>query len=578
MENFEPKRKDNLSFGFIDTNEWPPILELRSRVEEYPDDAYAWYKLANRYEWLGFWRGLGGESVHDQHFVNLSIEAFEKAIELDFGWGDAHLGLARVLWDSKPIVTGKEKLTADNPIVKRVLIEMQLAASYGVKGDHYDYDSMSKKILDAIPDLENSLLPTPLVPVPPSTSPTVTPEETSDILQKVVRVAVGNYHTCMLTPGEVECGGLNMKIRVAGEFSAIVAGDNYTCMLTTSGGVKCMGRNNYGQLGDGTTTDRTVPVDVQGLTRGVSALAAGENHTCALMMDGGVKCWGRNYFGQLGNGTTAYSLLPVDVKGLPTGTATLAAGNNHTCAIMVTGETKCWGANESGQLGDGSLINRPEPIDVPGLLGDVIAISAGFTHTCALTSHGQVLCWGDNSNGQLGNWKHDIHTLPKIVTGLDGGIVKVAAGNGYTCALSDMGGVKCWGRNDQYIGQLGDGTEIERYTPADVNGLASGVVDIAAGSYHSAALLQNGRIVCWGDTSFCYRGREVQIRGKPTLTPLPNPTYTPKAPISTPSPRPINTTSETASVTRDFILGLTLLIVVGILVLFIWRSKVKVKG
>lgn len=579
MKNFEPKRKDNLSFGFIDTNEWPPTLELVSRVEHYPDDADAWYKLANRYERLGFWQGPGGTSVRAENFVDLSIEAFEKAIDLNYEWGDAHFGLARVLWRSKLKLasTGNEKLSEDDPMVQRVLLEMQLAASYGFKDGYYSYDNISYEILRAIPDLEESILPTPIAPMPGATSPTVTPTGTSNSLQKVVGIAVGNYHTCVLTPSEIKCDGWNLENQIVGNFSAVVAGDFYTCMLTANGEVRCMGKNSFGQLGDGTTTDRDTPVDVVGLTTRISALAAGDNHTCALMMSGRVKCWGRNFFGQLGNGMTAYSLVPVDVKSLSTGVVSLIAGNDHTCAIMKTGEVKCWGANESGQLGDGSLTNQLKPVDVEGLPGDVIALSAGFAHTCALTSQGQVLCWGDNSYGQLGDGNHAIHTTPVIVPGLDSDIVKVATGNGFTCVLTSKSGVKCWGRNDQYIGQLGDSTEIERFTPADVIGLTSGVVDIAAGNVYAAALLQNGRVTCWGMTWFCYSGPETQFGDQPTLTPLPSPTDTYTSPTSTPRSFPIATPAETTSLEADSIWGPVLLIVIGVLVFSIWRTRVRLR-
>ncbi len=130
--------------------------------------------------------------------------------------------------------------------------------------------------------------------------------------------------------------------------AAIAAGASHTCALTTGGGVKCWGNNASGQLGDGTTTGRSTPVDVVWLSNGVAAIAAGESHTCALTAGGGVKCWGSNGFGQLGDGTTTNRTTPVDVFGLGSGVTAIAAGYYHTCALTTGGGVKCWGYNENG--------------------------------------------------------------------------------------------------------------------------------------------------------------------------------------------------------------------------------------
>ena len=162
--------------------------------------------------------------------------------------------------------------------------------------------------------------------------------------------------------------------------TAIAAGGSHTCALTAAGGVKCWGDNSNGQLGDGTTDHRLIPVDVVGLGSGVSAIAAGGDYTCAVTGAGGVKCWGDNFYGQLGDGTTFDRWTPVDVAGLSSGVSAIAAGGRHSCALSGAGQVKCWGNNIVGQLGDGTTTNRSAPADVVGLDSGSNAIAAGGSH------------------------------------------------------------------------------------------------------------------------------------------------------------------------------------------------------
>ena len=151
--------------------------------------------------------------------------------------------------------------------------------------------------------------------------------------------------------------------------------------MTNAGGVKCWGDNEYGQLGDGTTTDRLTPVEVSGPTSDVMMVAAGKYHTCAVTNVGGVKCWGKNDNGQLGDGTTTQRLTPVDVSGLTSGVTAIAASWFRTCAVTNAGGVKCWGA---GYLGDGMTAQRLTPVDVSGLTSGVTAIAAGIFNTCVV--------------------------------------------------------------------------------------------------------------------------------------------------------------------------------------------------
>jgi alpha-tubulin suppressor-like RCC1 family protein len=172
--------------------------------------------------------------------------------------------------------------------------------------------------------------------------------------------------------------------------TAISAGEAHTCALTTGGGLQCWGFNFYGQLGDGSTVNRHSPVAVTGLGSGVAAVTAGDVHTCALMAGGGAKCWGANSQGQLGDGQVCgatWCSLPVDVMGLSSGVAAIDAGAGHTCAVTGAAAAKCWGLNSNGQLGDGQVCDDVAcltPTDVFGLQADVESISAGYLHTCSV--------------------------------------------------------------------------------------------------------------------------------------------------------------------------------------------------
>jgi alpha-tubulin suppressor-like RCC1 family protein len=279
------------------------------------------------------------------------------------------------------------------------------------------------------------------------------------------------------------------------EAISISNGQNHACALTDLGAVKCWGYNYYGQVGDGTTADRSIPVNVAGLNSGVTAISAGYRHTCALMQTGAVKCWGANDFGQLGNGTTSSSSSPVNVSGLGGVVSAISAGGFHTCALMQTGAVKCWGSNDFGQLGNGTTTLSSTPVNVSGLSSGVSAVRAGGNHTCAIQAGG-IKCWGNNGSGQLGNGTTLQSNVLVSVAGLSSGISAIGAGDSHTCALTTGNGLLCWGRND--TGQLGDGTTTQRNSPMNVSGLRSGVSSVSAGARHTCARMQTGAAMCWG--------------------------------------------------------------------------------
>ena len=288
------------------------------------------------------------------------------------------------------------------------------------------------------------------------------------------------------------CG---VEVSVMHDVSQVSVGGVHTCALMKSGGLKCWGRNAWGQLGDGSVLQRNIPGDVVGLAFGVRSVSAGEGHTCAVLDTGGIQCWGYNQFGALGTGTVAQSLVPVDVIDLPTNASAVDSGMLHTCAILDDGSIMCWGYNGGGQLGDDSTANRLSPVAVAGSISNAGKISAGAFHTCAVLDTGDVKCWGNNAQGQLGTGTTTDSRTPVDVTGLSGGVTSVATGYEHTCVV-DSGGALCWGGND--FGQIGNGTTSASTTPSPVSGLSANVMAVATGSYHSCALLATGEIHCWG--------------------------------------------------------------------------------
>ena len=286
------------------------------------------------------------------------------------------------------------------------------------------------------------------------------------------------------------------------EATAVATGFRHTCAVTGAGGVKCWGANESGQLGNETTADSTSPVDVTGLASGVTAIAAGAHHTCAVTSAGGVKCWGLNDGGQLGNGTNENSSTPVDVQGLASGVVGIAAGAGWVCALTSAGAVKCWGWNQYGQLGDGNEgQDTNTPVDVSGLTNGVTAISANALHACALTTAGHVECWGSTFDNEQAP-RTTNSDVPIVVSGLGGGATAITAGGLHACAINRAGGVECWGTNGN--GQLGNGSTTDSDKPVEVSTLTSGVTALAVGSTddffptHSCVLTSAGAATCWG--------------------------------------------------------------------------------
>lgn len=277
---------------------------------------------------------------------------------------------------------------------------------------------------------------------------------------------------------------------------AVAAGKYHSLAVKADGTVWAWGYNYYGQLGDGTTTERTTPVQVSGLI-GVVAVAAGYSHSLALEADGSVWAWGRAYEGQLGDGmTTTMATVPVQVLELA-GVTAIAAGGFHSLAVKENGTACAWGDNSSGQLGDGTVVDRATPTQIRSIM-QAASAAAGRNYSLVVKADGTVWTWGDDSTGQLGDGTEVLRTKPAVV-GEVAGVGTVEGGADFTLALKEDGTVWAWG--DNYWGQLGDGTRDSRSIPVQVSGLTR-VVSIAAGDHHSLAALADGAVWTWGGGIF----------------------------------------------------------------------------
>lgn len=294
--------------------------------------------------------------------------------------------------------------------------------------------------------------------------------------------------------------------------SPFAAGELHTVLLKKDGTLQGWGYNNYGELGDDTEKKRLTPVEVKGPggkgnLEGIIAISAGKAHTVALRKDGTVWAWGRNNKGQLGDGTDDDRKTPVQVKG-PGGKGNLggivsiAAGALHTVAVKDDGTVWAWGYNDDYQLGDGTDRKRLTPVQVKGPGGQgffegVVTVAAGNAHTLALKKDGTVWAWGINDKGQLGDDTGDKSKTPVLAKGLKG-VIAIAAGTAHSIALKGDGSLWAWGGNT--AGQLGDKSINNRLAPVWVKAIAN-VAAIAAGESHSVALKADGTVWIWGSNN-----------------------------------------------------------------------------
>lgn len=373
-------------------------------------------------------------------------------------------------------------------------------------------------------------------------------EVTASFLPKRM-VAAGRAHTLAVVGDDVWGWGDNnfgqvgdgtttrrnrpVKLPGLSGTAAIAAGTIHSLALNVGGTVLAWGYNSTGQLGDGSTAQRNSPVELPDLQ--VIAISGGGTRSMAIGSDGTVRAWGS---GPLGNGTTVQRTSPVPLPGFP-GASAIVSGTYHRVALKSDGTVWSWGGSSWGQIGDGTKTDRLSPTKVPELSG-IIAVAAGETHTAALKGDGTVWTWGDNSYGQLGDGGTTQHSSPVQVTGLSD-VVAIAAGSGHTLALKKDGTVWGWGYN--FWGQVGNGTTENRSTPGQVSGL-TGVVGIAAGASHNVVIKGDGTVWAWGQN---YAGQLGDGSTTDRLAPVLIPDFAPLLPDTIISSQPANPTYSSAA-------------------------------
>ena len=370
-------------------------------------------------------------------------------------------------------------------------------------------------------------------------------------------VGAGGSHSCAVMDGGVRCWGSNdygelgapsfgdvksatsvltLEPGTNAGVTSLAVGEHHSCAIVNET-LKCWGRNDHGQLGLGDTDDRRIPSTVPNLT-GVKFVAAGRSHTCVVSTQGNVtnsvKCWGDNSSGQLGLGDLSGGHTSPPSVSLLGGIRSVAAGAEHTCALLlVGGQMWCWGSNSHGQLGIGEVgcddSDCTVPNLVPNLIDFIVQISAGESHTCATTAAKGLLCWGADDKGQLGLGPNTSCDVPDAtpVPSLEYGVISVSAGPNYSCAVVDNG-IRCWGAGDS--GQQGDATTQQAMLPHDVINLSApantGIPEVSAGNGHACAIY-NGELYCWGglDHGVVGDGKEGRLLS-PQLVPGLNTTAT----------------------------------------------------
>lgn len=294
--------------------------------------------------------------------------------------------------------------------------------------------------------------------------------------------------------------------------TALTTGGNQTCRVQEDGTAVCWGRNNWGQFGNGTTAGTRAPVPAaDGAWRRLSTSGSA---TCGIREDGSLWCWGLNQYGQVGDGTTTTRKVPTRV-GTSRGWTDVSTGWAHTCALRKNGTAWCWGYNKVGQVGDDTTRLRKTPRKVVGDVGRWTDITAGGFFSCGTTADGKAWCWGANAFGQLGNGTRAGSRTP-VPVGFTSDWAAVEASWYSACGLKTTDELRCWGLNEQ--GQLGDGTQESRVWPTLSGGGAS-FRDLAVGEAHVCGVRTDDTLSCWGDNTYGQLGTGAPALSRQPVTP-----------------------------------------------------------
>lgn len=284
-------------------------------------------------------------------------------------------------------------------------------------------------------------------------------------------------------------------------WDAVSPGQIHTCALDTTGKAYCWGYNGDGELGDGTDIDRTLPAPISSSLR-FTQITSGDYHTCALDTTGLAYCWGSNNDGQLGSGDTISKSLPTPVSLGLTFQEIDATGSN-TCALTFDAKVYCWGNDYSGELGDGGTnTDKSIPTQINLAVPAFIKVAVGYDHSCALDTAGQAYCWGNNSNGQLGNGYsgYGFNQSSPVISGVGFSFSSISAGSKLTCGLDNLGKAYCWGNGS--FSQMGNGLDITANALPVATAATMTFKQISAGGYHACGIDQNDKAYCWGYNAY----------------------------------------------------------------------------
>jgi alpha-tubulin suppressor-like RCC1 family protein len=320
-------------------------------------------------------------------------------------------------------------------------------------------------------------------------------------------------------------------------FPILASRSYHSCVISSAGSAQpaqilCWGFGDAGALGNGDDSHRFTPTSTIPLNSEATSVSVGYGHSCAVSREGAVYCWGANWDGQLGVGdtccgtcyaSTVCKKTPIEVVGLSSSVAiSLGLGGSHSCAVLSGGSLKCWGRNAEGQLGNDGTTNRLTPTDVFGLSsGGVSCVAGGMFHTCAILVTGALKCWGRNLEGQLGiAGVSTMETVPRDVVGMGSGVWSIALGEFHSCAIVEGGKVSCWGTNN--FGQLGDGSTTTRTMPTSIAQL-NGVTSLSVGQAHGCVVIADpdGIVKCWGRNTECQLGRNFDSTFLPSPVQVP---------------------------------------------------------